>query len=147
MQTPAERIPLILLRRSFMTRALFPTLFAAILILSAGPLLCRSQDLSGTWVGETVVPNAVDKDQVTLVLQKVGESYSGMVTDSMGMAKESPLENVKFENDTLTAEFMIFNGGENVRIWMTLKVTGEKLIGNWQDSGDSSGPLELERKR
>lgn len=130
-----------------MTRALFPTLFAAILILSAGPLLCRSQDLSGTWVGETVVPNAVDKDQVTLVLQKVGESYSGMVTDSMGMAKESPLENVKFENDTLTAEFMIFNGGENVRIWMTLKVTGEKLIGNWQDSGDSSGPLELERKR
>ena len=117
-----------------------------ILVFTAAPLLCQSQDLSGTWVGETVVPNMLDKDQVTLVLKKDAGSYSGTVTDSMEMAQDSPLENVKFENETLTAEFMVFNGSENVRIWMTLKVTGEKLIGNWQDGGDGSGPLELIRK-
>ena len=125
---------------------LFPALLALTLILSGAPLVSQSQDLSGTWVGETVVPNSLDKDQVTLVLKKEAGSYSGSVTDSMGMANESPLENVKFENDTLTAEFMIFNGSENVRIWMTLKVIGEKLIGNWQDGGDATGPLELARK-
>lgn len=130
-----------------MKNAFILVLFAMTLAFPAGPLLSQSQNLSGTWVGETVVPNAVDRDQVTLVLQKDGASYSGTVTDSMGLAKDSPLENVKFENDTLTAEFMVLNGNENVRIWMTLKVSGEKLFGNWQDGGDGTGPLDLERKK
>jgi hypothetical protein len=130
-----------------MKNAFILVLFAMTLAFPASPLLSQSQNLSGTWVGETVIPNAVDKDQVTLVLQKAANSYSGTVSDSMGMAKESPLENVTFEDDTLTAEFMVFNGNENVRIWMTLKVDGEKLVGNWQDGGDGTGPLELERMK
>jgi len=129
-----------------MNKAILPALLTLASAFSAAPLLSQTQDLSGTWVGETVVPNAVDKDQVTLVLKKDADSYSGTVTDSMRLANESVLENVKFENETLTAEFMIFNGSENVRIWMTLKVTDEKLIGSWQDGGDSTGPLELSRK-
>ncbi len=129
-----------------MKAAHFPALLVLALLFFVAPLPSQTKDLSGTWVGDTAVPNAVDKDQVTLVLQKAGESYSGTVTDSMGMANASALENVKFENDTLTAEFMIFNGNENIRIWMTLKVTGDKLIGSWQDGGESTGPLELSRK-
>jgi hypothetical protein len=117
-----------------------------ILVFTAAPVLCQTQDLSGTWVGETVVPNVVDKDQVILVLKKDAGSYSGTVTDSMEMAKNSPLEDVKFENDTLTAQFVIFNGSDYVRIWMTLKVSGEKLIGSWEDGGDEAGPLEMVRK-
>ncbi|OGD21913.1 MAG: hypothetical protein A2W03_11050 [Candidatus Aminicenantes bacterium RBG_16_63_16] len=116
------------------------------MISSAGPLVSQTRDLSGTWVGETTIPNTLDKDQVTLVLKKDAGSYSGTVSDSMEMAKDSPLEDVKFENDTLTAQFMIFKGSENVRIWMTLKVTGEKLTGNWQDGGDEAGLLDMVRK-
>lgn len=124
-----------------------PAFLTLTLIFSAVPLLCQSQDLSGTWVGETVIPDNPDKDLVTLVLKKDAGSYSGTVTDSMGLANESALENVKLENDTLTAEFMIFNGSEDVRIWITLKSTGEKLVGNWQDPGGQTGPLDLARKQ
>jgi hypothetical protein len=130
-----------------MKKALFPALLVVTLVIGAAPLHSQARDLSGTWVGETVIPNSFDKDQVTLVLEKAGASYSGTITDSMGMASQSALENVKFENDTLTAEFMVFNGGENIRIWMTLKVSGEKLVGSWQDGGDGSGPLELVRQK
>ncbi len=128
-----------------MKKTLLTVLLGAAIVLSAAPLFCQSQDLSGTWVGETAVPNSLDKDQVTLVLKKDAGSYSGTVTDSMGMAKESALENVKFENDTLTAEFMIFNGTEDVRIWLTLNVTGERLVGNWQDGAGGTGTLDLGR--
>ncbi len=130
-----------------MKDALIPALLVLTLVSSASPLICQTQDLSGTWVGETVIPNTLDKDLVTLVLKKDASSYSGTVTDSMAMAKDSPLEDVEFENDTLTAQFMIFNGNEDVRIWLALKVTGDKLIGSWADGGDGSGPLELERKK
>jgi hypothetical protein len=121
-------------------------LLTAALAFLAAPAFSQSLDLSGTWVGETVIPDVPDKDQVTLVLAKEGESYSGSVMDSMELAKESPLENVKFENNTLTAEFIIFNGEEYVRIYMTLTVKGERLVGEWRDEGGESGPLDLSRK-
>ena len=65
----------------------------------------------------------------------------------MGLANESPLENVKFENNTLTAEFVIFNGEENVRISMTLEVSGGRLVGEWQSEDGETGPLDLECKK
>ena len=120
---------------------------AAAIVFSASPAFSQSLDLSGIWVGETVIPDVVEKDKVTLVLTKEGESYSGSVTDSMGLAKESPLEKVEFKEDTLTAEFVIFNGEEYVRIYMTLTVTGERLVGEWRDLGGESGPLDLEREK
>ncbi len=130
-----------------MKRSVFLVLLAAVLLFSTGPVFSQSLDLSGTWVGETVIPDVADKDQVTLVLAKEGESYSGSVTDSMGMANESPLEKVEFKDKTLTAEFVIFNGEENVRITMTLTVTGDRLVGQWEDEGGETGPLDLERKK
>jgi len=130
-----------------MKRGVFMVPLAAVLLFSAGPVFSQTLDLSGTWVGETVIPDAADRDQVTLVLTKDGESYSGNVTDSMGLAKESPLEKVEFKDNTLTAEFVIFNGQEYVRIWLSLKVTGERLVGEWQSEDGDTGPLDLERKK
>jgi hypothetical protein len=130
-----------------MKKGAFLALMTVALIFSASPVLSQSLDLSGTWVGETVVSSDGDKDQVTLVLTKEGESYSGNVTDSMGMANESPLEKVEFKDNTLTAEFVIFNGEEYVRISMTLEVKGERLVGEWQSEDGETGPLDLERKK
>jgi hypothetical protein len=130
-----------------MERGAFSILLSAALMISGSPAFSQSLDLSGTWVGETAIPDVPDKDQVTLVLTKEGESYSGNVTDSMGMAKESPLEKVEFKDNTLTAEFVIFNGEEYVRILLTLKVSGERLVGQWESADGESGPLDLERKK
>jgi len=130
-----------------MKKRVYSILLAAALAISASPAFSQSLDLSGTWVGQTVIPDVADKDQVTLVLAKEGESYSGSVTDSMGLANESPLEKVEFKDNTLTAEFVIFNGEENVRIYMTLTVKGERLVGEWQSEDGDTGPLDLERKK
>ncbi len=113
----------------------------------AGLVFAQPADLSGTWVGETVIPNVPDKDQITLVLNKEGATYSGTVTDSMEMAVESPLENVEFKDGTLTVEFVIFNGMQNVRIYFTLKVTEDRLVGRWSDGMGDEGPVDLGRKK
>jgi hypothetical protein len=128
-----------------MKKWIFPILLAASLVFCLGTLFGQAVNITGTWEGTTYVPDRGD-DQVTLVLKKDGETYSGTVTDSMGMASESKLENVQFKDETLTAEFLIFNGSDYVRINFTLKVSGEMLVGNWTDPGGESGTLELKRK-
>jgi hypothetical protein len=114
-------------------------------VFVGGPLFGQEIDLTGTWEGTTYVQNAGD-DQITLVLRKEGELYSGTFTDSMQLAIESKLENVKFTDGTLTAEFMIFNGSDYLKISLTLKVSGELLVGRWEDPSGETGDLELKRK-
>ncbi len=128
-----------------MKKLIFLLFLTVALVFVVGPLFGREIDLTGTWEGTTYVSNAGD-DQVTLVLRKEGETYSGTVTDSMQLALESKLENVKFADGTLTAEFMIFNGSDYIKISLTLKISGELLVGNWEDPGGETGNLELKRK-
>ena len=66
----------------------------------------QDQDLSGTWIGSTDIPNREDRDNLTLVLKKDGASYTGNITDSMGMLNATVLEKVKLEKDTLSFEFL-----------------------------------------
>jgi len=120
---------------------------AIFLVLLAGFLPAQGVDLSGTWVGETTVPNSQEKDFVTLILKKEASSYSGTVSDSLGMAIQSMLQRVKFENNTLTFEFTIYTGAQETRIYSTLKVNGEKMTGSWTSEAGDTGPLELQRKK
>jgi hypothetical protein len=131
--------------RTGMKKLTFLLLLTAALVFCQGTLLSQETDLTGTWEGTTYVPDAGD-DRVTLTLRKEGESYSGTVSDSMGMAVESKLENVQFKEGELKAEFVIFNGDEYLRIRLTLKVSGEMLVGHWADPGDETGIIELKRK-
>lgn len=128
-----------------MRKSIFLFLLTATLAFAVGLLFGQETDLTGTWEGTTYVPDSGD-DRITLVLKKEGETYSGTVTDSMQLANESKLENAKFAEGTLTAEFMIFNGSDYVKISLTLKVSGELLTGNWEDPGGETGSLELKRK-
>jgi len=128
-----------------MRKSIFLFLLTATLAFAVGLLFGQETDLTGTWEGTTYVPDAGD-DRITLVLKKEGETYSGTVTDSMQLANESKLENAKFAEGTLTAEFIIFNGSDYVKISLTLKVNGELLAGNWEDPGGETGSLELKRK-
>lgn len=110
-----------------------------------GPLFGQDTDLTGTWEGSTFIPNSGD-DQVTLVLNKDGEAYSGTVTDSMGLANESALENTAYTDGTLSAEFTIFNGSEYMKIKLRLKLNGEFLVGGWESEDGNTGSFELKRK-
>jgi hypothetical protein len=125
-------------------------LLIAVLLPNVAALtaLARAQDLSGTWTGETVVPDSTDKDLVTLVLKKDAASYTGTLTDSMGMANAAILEKVAVAKDALTFEFVITTGsGEAVRIRVALKISGEKLVGSWESDDGATGNLEMSRKK
>jgi hypothetical protein len=128
-----------------MKKLMFLFFLMVALAFVLAPLFGQESDLTGTWVGSTYIADSGD-DQVTLVLEKEGEAYSGTVSDSMGMANEAKLENGKFVNGTLTGEFTIFNGSDYMKIKLTLKLNGELLVGNWESADGESGSLELKRK-
>jgi len=93
------------------------------------------------------VPKSQEKDFVTLILKKEASSYSGTVSDSLGMAKQSVIQRVTFENGNLTFEFYVYTSTQEARMYATLKLNRKKLTGSWAfDSGDT-GPLELRRKK
>ena len=117
------------------------------LIAAIGSLPGQDQDLSGTWIGSTVIPNMEEKDNLTLVLKKDGASYTGTITDSMGMLNAAVLEKVKLEKDTLSFEFLVLTSTEQIRVRSTLKVTGDKLVGSWESEQGDTGALEMVRKK
>lgn len=120
---------------------------ALLFALLPGAILAQNVDLSGTWVGDTVTPASPDKDQLTLVLKKDGTSYTGTMSDTMGMVNQAALESVKIENGTLSFQFVAHTGDQEIRVTTTLKISGEKLVGSWVTETGDTGPVEMERKK
>jgi hypothetical protein len=112
-------------------------------VLMVAHHLVQASDLSGTWVGKTLVGNEQSEDYVTLVLAKTGDSYAGTLTDSLGLATNCELKDVKFSENKLTFNFIVNDGTE---VTAELSITGEKLVGGWS-SPDSSGNFEFELKK
>ncbi|MCK4557314.1 MAG: hypothetical protein KAU47_07330 [Candidatus Aminicenantes bacterium] len=123
------------------------SLLAFVIVLFNGAAFCQKVNLSGTWIGETEVPEGLEPDKVTLVLKKTNGEYTGNVTDSMGMAVKAELEDIEFEDNELTANFMIFDGYENARIYFTLTVEGDTMKGFWESESGDSAIIELHRQK
>jgi hypothetical protein len=121
-------------------------LFAFLLVLSCGMSFSQQADLSGTWVGSTEVPDAVELDKLTLVLKKEEGKYYGTITDSLGMLQDTEIEDVEFKDNTLTFTFQADTGEEYVTVSTSLTVKGDKMSGYWETEGDSAS-IELERKK
>jgi len=120
---------------------------AFMLVLFSGTVLSQQVDLSGTWTGETEVPDEVDPDKVTLVLERTNGEYKGKVTDAFGFAMESELKDIKFEDNTLSAHFLIFNGEVYLKVFFSLKVEGDTMKGYWESEEGDSSPIELHRQK
>jgi hypothetical protein len=104
----------------------------------AGPVL------AGTWIGKTDVPDQ-GPDAVTLVLNSAGKGYAGRLSDSLGqVASAVDLKDVQFDGSALTFKFFLSDGTEMV---MTLKVTGEKMAGQWLHPEGSAGAITFEKQK
>ena len=125
----------------------FLSLMVFLLSFSSGISLCQQADLSGTWVGETEVPDASEPDKVTLVLEKINGEYKGTVTDSMGLAQEAELENIEIKGNELKANFLVFDGYEYSRISIYLTVEGDTMKGRWESESGDSASIELQRQK
>ncbi len=132
---------------SIMNRCHVVLVLAILTAASAGVLTAQAVDISGTWTGTTVVPNAQDKDVITLMLKKDGDTYLGVMNDTLGMVNQAVLKDVKYENGTLTFNFAADAGEQQVRVDASLTLTGDKLVGNWTSAGGDSGTFELERQK
>jgi hypothetical protein len=110
-------------------------------------LLAAEADISGTWVGQTEVPDSPEPDRVTLVLKKDNTGYVGTVSDSLGMAEEAECKDIELDGNKLTMNFEIVNPeGIYVRIYASLTVEGDTMKGYWESEEGDSSALELTKK-
>lgn len=126
------------------TNLIFIIACLMILPLTAG--IGDNVDISGTWVGSTVVPNATEEDRLTLVLNKDGDSYTGTITDSMGLAQDAVLQEVDFSDNTLTFNFMVDTGDGSMLVDATLTLKGDTMTGAWSTEDGSSGDITLKKQ-
>jgi hypothetical protein len=123
------------------------TLFVFLLVLSCGMSFSQQADLSGTWVGSTEVPDAVELDKLTMVLKKEEGKYSGTITDSMGMLQNTEIEGVEFKDNTFIFTCPVNTGGEYITVYMSLTVKGDTMSGYWETDDGNSATVEMERKK
>lgn len=120
-------------------------LLAFLLTFSYGISFCQKVDLSGKWEGLTEVPDVPEPDKMTLVLEKTDEGYSGTVSDSLGMIQEEEIEDVEFEDSTLTFNFTFYDGEQYITVYLNLTVEEDKMSGYWETEDGTSSSIELER--
>ena len=113
--------------------------FLCALIFSAP----QADDLSGTWLGNTVVPSG-ETDELTMILEKTADGYKGKISDSLGMVTEAAIYSFVLRDNKVTLNFAINDGTEIV---VELTLTEGKLVGAWSDPGGESGSLELSKQK
>lgn len=116
--------------------------FLAALIVLLVPLWAAENPV-GTWVGTTEVPDQ-GADEVTLTIAKSDGGYTGTMTDSLGMVAREALRDIAFADGALTFGFALTDG---TAMKMTLKVTGDKMAGQWQHPEGDAGAITFERKK
>ena len=121
-------------------------LAAFVLVTASGLVYGQEVDLSGTWIGETEVPDAIDPDEMTLVLKKENGEYTGRITDSMGMLDNTECEDIEFKDNKLTFNIEVDTGTEYLRVYLTLKVEGDTMTGYWEAEDGSTGAVEMKKK-
>ena len=123
----------------FLIFTLSLTLAAAVLF-AAGAV-----DLSGTWKG--FAENEGYPDNVTVVLEKAGDTYTGTVTDEMGMFPNSSIQNFVVIEDTVTFEFEGNYEGTPFTLKAEMTLDEGTMKGTWTvDSLGASGILELTKE-
>jgi len=121
-------------------------LFAFLLVFGCGISFGQVIDLSGTWVGETEVPDMVEPDGLTLVIEKVDGEYHGTISDSMGMLEDAECMDLELEENELTFNFEVFTGAEYMTVYVTLTVEGDEMSGYWETADGDSAAIDLKRK-
>jgi hypothetical protein len=121
--------------------------FLAMLAVLAAFAIAASRpaavDFSGTWLGKTEVPGS-GIDELTLVLKKDKESYTGTVVDSLQMIVPwTEIQNVKVEGNVITLMFPLTDGN---MISCTLTLAGGKMTGDWIHPEGSTGTIDFDKK-
>jgi hypothetical protein len=102
-------------------------------------------NISGTWIGETEIPNQ-GTDELTLVLEKANGGYTATISDSFGMLMDAECEDLKYENNTLSFNINIFDGYSDMTVFISLKVEGSTMTGYWETEEGQTGEITMEKQ-
>jgi len=122
------------------------TLVIFVLAAASGLMFAQSVDLSGTWVGETEVPDTIEPDEMTLVITKESGEYSAKISDSMGMLENTECKDIEFIENKLKFICEVNTGEEFITVYITLTVEGDTMTGFWETDDGETGPVELTKK-
>ncbi len=120
---------------------------AALVMISFGWILGVQSDVTGTWVGETAVPDALEPDILTLVLEMKQGKLAGKLSDSMGYAQDAECLDIKYEENELTFYFEISDGYDVQPIYFSLKVEGDGMAGTWSNDAGEGAEVTLKKKK
>ena len=121
------------------------TFFGFVFMLSSGLAFCLGDDISGTWVGETEIPDQ-GTDELTIVLVKTGDSYTATLSDSFGMLVDTEAEDLEYEDNVLTFSFSIYDGYSTMSVYITLEVEGNTMTGQWETEEGDTGEINMVKK-
>ncbi len=124
---------------------LISALFVFIVTFCSVFAFSQEIDLSGTWVGSTIVPEQ-GEDEMTLIIKKEDGEYTATISDSLGMLMDTECEDIEFENGTLTFNFTISQDMETLTVWITLEVEDDTMKGYWETAEGDQGDIELKKQ-
>jgi len=108
-------------------------------------LLCQEKDITGTWIGKTYVPDQ-GEDGLTMIVEKEEDEYKATLSDDFGLVPGLEARDVSYEEGTLSFNFNIFDGYQDMTVWITLEVNGDKMSGYWETVDGMRDSIEMERK-
>ncbi len=123
------------------------TALAFFLVFSCLLSHSQNQNIEGTWIGKTEIPDNPEPVGVTLVLEKADGKFKGLISDSTGMLQDVEIEDVKFEDNELSFRFEFFDGEGSNLIQIFLEVKGDAMSGYWEHHEGSSAPIEMQKKK
>jgi hypothetical protein len=131
-----------------MKKCLFVFITLSFLIaVMGGMAYSLASDITGTWVGTAEVPDAMEPDELTMVIQKKEGAYTGIINDSMGMLNDTECEDIKYEDGKLTLHFSIPQEYGDMIISCELKVEGDMMTGFWEDEEGSTGEIKMKKEK
>lgn len=127
------------------TKTSILTLSMFFLVMTSGFVFGFQTDISGTWVGETEIPDQ-GTDEMTLVIEKSDGDYAATISDSFGMLMDTECEDLEYKDNTLAFNISIFDGYSDMTVYITLKVDGDTMTGHWETEDGNTGEITMEKQ-
>ena len=130
---------------NFFRRTLAFSLIFALGLAAVAQTPAAKLDPVGTWVG--TAENQGNYDDMTVVIEKKDDVYTGKIKDGMGMFVDAEIKNFVMKDNKVTFEFAGAMGGMPFNLKADLVLTEKTFNGTWTMIEDgSSGAIELARK-
>ena len=104
-------------------------------------------NLVGTWVGLASMEGQPDNELTLVMVEKDGK-LAGTLTGEYGTLVDTPLENIKVENNVFSFDVMISAGGGEIKAVFKLKVDGDTMEGAFEiPDMDAGGTWKADRSK